>query len=157
MVHSDGNPDLEQIAASQLAACLRGVEVSSPLSIDSSSELCYTLELLIPAILRRTHWEWENESIDGFFFASATKTSDQSADLVGTCILIRDQTVTPFLLNLSLTEPTKLGSVRIRLGEPGGGPLGISGPASTSRAAQELLAMLVARLDGVNWVYDVGA
>jgi hypothetical protein len=148
-------PDLERLAASQLAARLEGLAVGSLLSVDSSSDLCDTLELLIPEILRLEHREWEKESIDGFFFSSAVKSDERSSELAGTCILISDQTVTPFALNVSLTETGMFRSFRIRLGELGTGPLGISGPACNSRAAQEMLFALNGRLDRVDWVYDV--
>jgi hypothetical protein len=145
--------DLERIAANQLEALLEQVAVGSTLSVDSSSDLCDTLELLIPEILRRDHREWEKESIDGFFFSSAIKTDERSCELAGTCILISDQTVTPFALTLGLGETDMFRSFRVRLGEPGRGPLGISGPACNSRAAQEMLFALNERLDQVDWVY----
>jgi hypothetical protein len=144
--------DLERIAANQLEALLEQVAVGSTLSVDSSSDLCDTLELLIPEILRRDHREWEKESIDGFFFSSAIKTDERSCELAGTCI-ISDQTVTPFALTLGLGETDMFRSFRVRLGEPGRGPLGISGPACNSRAAQEMLFALNERLDQVDWVY----
>lgn len=147
-------PDLERLAANQLAARLKGLAVGSPLSVDSSSDLCDTLEMLIPGVLRRDHREWEKESIDGFFFSHAIKSDECSSELAGTCILISDQTVTPFALNLSLADTAGFRSFRIRLGEPGGGPLGISGPVCNSRAAQKMLLTLDARLDRVAWVYD---
>lgn len=134
---------------------MEGLSVGSTLPVDSSSDLSDTLELLIPEILRRDHPEWERESIDGFFFSSAVKSDNASADLTGTCILISDQTVTPFAVNLSLSDSGTFLSFRIRLGEPGKGPLGISGPKCNSRAAQEMLFALNSRLDRVNWVYDV--
>jgi hypothetical protein len=148
-------PDLEQLAASQLAAWLTGVPVGSALDIDSAHDLQDTLELLIPQILRRKHHEWQVESIDGFFFSSAVKTDNESVALVGTCILISDQAVTPFALDISLSPSSTIRYLRIRLGEPGKGALGISGPECNSRAAREMLAALNARLDRVHWMYDV--
>lgn len=149
------SPDLKRLAAEQIAACLEAVPIGAPLLVDSSSDLCDTLELLVPEILRREHSEWGNESIDGFFFSFAVKTDEASAELAGTCILISDQTVTPFALNVSLSNRFEFGSFRVRLGEPGGGPLGISGPACNSRAAHEMLLALDVRLERVDWIYDV--
>jgi hypothetical protein len=155
-MHTGGQvPDLEQLAATQLAACLAGVPVGSRLAIDSSSEVCFTLERLIPEILSSEHPEWRRESIDGFFIASAIKSDEDSAELAGTCILISDQTVTPFALNLSLLPSRRFGAVRIRLGEPGGGRLCISGPGCNSWAAQNMLLALNARLESVHWAYDL--
>jgi hypothetical protein len=104
---------------------------------------------------RRKHPEWENESIDGFFFSSAVKSQEASAALVGTCILISDQAVTPFAMNLSLLDPRGFRAFRIRLGESGVGTLGISGPQCNSGAAREMLVDLNARMAVVDWVYDI--
>ena len=148
------SPDLKGLAADQVAAHMEGLAIGSSLAVDSSSEICDVLELLIPDILRREHNEWERESIDGFFFSVAVKNDDRSCELAGTCLLITDQTVTPFALNISVSGPGQLGSFRIRLGEPGIGPLGISGPVCTSRAARQMLSDLTGRLGDVHWVYD---
>jgi hypothetical protein len=148
-------PDLAKLAAEQFAAYLKLVPVGSPLPINSSSDLCYTLELLVPEVLRREHPEWGGESIDGFFFSTSMKKDEASGELAGTCILISDQTVTPFVLNLTLSDRQGFASFRIRLGEAGNGPLGISGPDCNSRAARDLLLGLDARLQQIDWVYDV--
>lgn len=149
-------PDLRRRAASQVAACLDGVAVGAALPIDSASDLCDTLEFVIPKILRREHSEWERESIDGFFFSLAVKYDERAAELAGTCILISDQTVTPFALDMRLSDTETFESLRILLGEPGQGPLGISGPACTSVAARTMLAGLNRRLHEVDWAYDLG-
>jgi hypothetical protein len=152
----DARPrNLKRLAAIQIATCLDGRAAGQPLALDSSSDLCDTLELLIPAALRKTHPEWATESIDGFFFSSAVKGFDDSAEMVGTCILISDQTVTPFALDVALEDAETFRSFRIRLGERGGGPLGISGPKCTSDAARELLDSLNGRADRIAWVYDL--
>lgn len=148
-------PDLERLAAEQVASYLDRADLDSSLAIDPSAALFDILELLVPEILRRTNPEWQKESIDGFFVSSAVKTGDASADLTGTCILISDQAATPFTLSMRLADPHRFESLRIRLGEPGNGPLGISGPACNSRAAQEMLQGLNARLEAVQWRYDV--
>lgn len=149
-------PDLERLVARQLAAQLDDLAVGSRLVIDSSSDLAYSLEVFITKVLQLEHSEWERESIDGFFFSSAVKSDAQSAELAGTCILITDQTVTPFLLDLAATEEgDELRAFRIRLGERGIGPLGISGPPCNSPAAQNLLFALNERLQQIDWVYDV--
>jgi hypothetical protein len=66
-----------------------------------------------------------------------------------------DQTVTPFTLNISLSEEGNLSAVRIRLGEPGEGRSGISGPAWGSTDVLKSLRALDARLETVDWVYNV--
>jgi hypothetical protein len=148
---------LERVAANQLDALIHEVPIGSTLRIDSSSPVCDTLELLIPEILRREHAEWQRESIDGFFFASSLRSDNDAAVLAGTCILISDQTVTPFAVDLDLAPEGGFRSLRIRLGEAGAGALGISGPGCKSRAAKEMLLALDSRLDQIEWVYEVGA
>ncbi len=150
-----GKPDLARLAARQLAGLLDGVAPGASLPVESSSELCFTLEYLIPQWLRRTYPEWERESIDGFFFSSAIKNDHASAELAGTCILISDQTVTPFAMELTLANGEAFRGSRIRLGEPGGGPLAISGPPCTSPAAKEVHSALNGRLDHIDWVYEM--
>jgi hypothetical protein len=152
---TDGPPDLQRLAAEQVAGYLEAAAVGSSLPIDPSAELCDILELLVPEILRRTNPEWRSESIDGFFFSSAVKTGEDSAELTGTCILISDQTVTPFAIGVRLSDPGRFQSLRIKLGEPGNGSLGISGPPCTSGAAETMLQTLSARVEAIDWVYDV--
>lgn len=148
-------PDLQRLAATQLAGYVASVNVGSSLPIDSSAALYDILELLVPELLRRRNPEWQQESIDGFFLSSAIKTGEASAELTGTCILISDQRVTPFTLGMRLSDPHGFEWLRIRLGEPGGGPLRISGPTCNSRAARNMLEALNGRVDEVNWVYDI--
>lgn len=147
--------DLRNDAACALSGYLAKVQVGASLPIDPSAELLEILEFLIPGVLRLSHPEWQDESIDGFRISSATKTTELSAEMTGTCILISDQSVTPFEFDLELSRNDGFESIRIRLGESGGGPLGISGPSCTSDAAKRLLIGLNSRLDSVDWVYTV--
>jgi hypothetical protein len=119
--------------------------------IGSSADLSDTLELLIPQILRRTHPDWEKESIDGFFFRCCVKRGRASAELVGTCILISDQSGTPFQLDLHVADDGRLRPLGLRLGEQGGGPLGISGPGATHAP---LAIFWMGSLDG--WIGSSG-
>jgi len=148
--------DLDVRVASQLEELLAGVPVGSEFSILPSSDLCYSLELFMPRVLRRLHPEWSTESCDGIFVARALKIGPKEVDIAGACILISDQTVTPFRVELLLSPSGKaIRSFRVRLGEPGGGRLGISGPSCNSPEAEELLSTLPARLHDVDWSYDV--
>jgi hypothetical protein len=148
-------PDLAELAARKLATYLEGMAVGSPLPLDSSSDVCNILELLIPQLLREEYPEWERESLDGFFLSTVNKLDERSAELVGTCILISDQTVTPFVLRFAVSDTGSFRSFRLRLGAPGGGPLGISGPLCTSPDAREMLNGLNERLDRINWTYEL--
>ena len=147
---------LEPQLASELKALLAGVPVGSEFAVAPSSDLCYSLELFIPRVLSGRHSEWEKESLDGVFVARARKTGLAAAELAGTCILISDQTVTPLLTELTLCPSGEcIKFFRVRLGEAGGGRLGISGPGCNSREARELLATVTTRLTSIAWAYDV--
>lgn len=147
---------LKQILASELNELLMNAAVGAEFVISSSAPICYTLELFIPELLRRRHVEWTHESLDGFFIASSKKTGPAAAELIGTCILISDQSVTPFRASFVVsTDGISLAAHRVRLGEPGVGSLGISGPPCNSKDARRLLENLTARIDRVQWVYDV--
>lgn len=148
-------PDLERLAARELDTLLQNKAIGTSLAIGMTSKLSLILERFIPQLLRREHPEWENESIDGLIFSHAVKRAEAGAQLAGACILISDQTVTPFNFDLHIAADDRLRPIWIRLGERGDGPLGISGPACNSRSANELLAGLDARLGRIEWVYEV--
>jgi hypothetical protein len=142
------------MAAQQVAALCRGAEVGSSLRVDSASSICPVLERLVPSLLRGKHSEWQSESLDGFYFARAVRTGLRSVELAGTCTLISDQRMTPFRFELELSVEETISRFRIRLGEPGVGPVGIAGPAWGSSAAAKLLSTLERRLDRVPWKFD---
>lgn len=144
--------------ASELTALLAGVPVGSEFAAAPSSDLCYSLELFIPKVLSSHHPEWEKESLDGVFVARARKTGSAAAELAGTCILISDQTVTPLLMELALSPSGEcIEFFRVRLGEAGGGRLGISGPGCNSWKARELLATVATRLPSIAWSYEIAS
>jgi hypothetical protein len=146
------------ILASELHVLTEHLGVGDRFAVLPSSDLCYSLELLIPDLLRQHYPEWETESLDGIFVARATKTGETAAELLGTCILISDQTITPFLLELQGQKGGEgVASVRLALGEPGSGTLGISGPKCNSVDAKLLLANLPARVGRVQWSYTAVA
>jgi hypothetical protein len=150
--------DLEAQVASEVKTLLGSVAVGAESTVAPSSSLCSSLELYVPQVLRRTHSEWSGESLDGVFVARARKVGDATIELAGTCVLISDQTVTPILVVLALSPSgDRIGSVRVSLGEPGGGRLGISGPACDSPKAGRLLATVVPRLASIPWSYDVAS
>lgn len=148
--------DLAAHVASELNVLLDGVAVGARLDVPPAADICSSLERWLPEILRRKYPQWKGESLDGICVARATKTGPLAARLIGTCILITDQRVTPFWVDLKLTATEdSVVAFRLRLGEPGTGRLGISGPGSNSNQADRLLCMLLDRLDEVDWTYRV--
>jgi hypothetical protein len=140
----------------ELKEALGRVRIGEQFPVLPSDEICSSLEFFLPQLLRGHYSKWRTESLDGIFVARALKTSTIAAQLVGTCILISDQTVTPFMLDIGLSATgDSVGTVRLLLGEPGTGTLGVSGPPCNSREAQRLLATLTDRIDRIAWVFVV--
>ena len=150
--------NLEFKLASELGDLLRELSVGEFFAVSPSADICYALELFLPQLLRSRYPEWETESLDGIFVARAIKTGVAAAQFAGTCILISDQTVTPFLIDLELSPLTaSVAAVRVMLGEPGRGRLKISGPPCNSHAARQMLESLISRLNRVAWTYTVAS
>lgn len=145
-------PDLESKLVGFCRDAMTDVAIGSPVEIPPSADLFYALELYIPGLLRERYPEWKDESLDGFFPAEARRTDATSLRIAGICILITDQRVTPFLVELSISDET-VERASIRLGEPGAGPLGISGPTCGSTGAERLLNGLLLRIDSVKWSF----
>jgi hypothetical protein len=147
---------LDSQLASELEQAMLGVAVGEQFKVSPSDSICYSLELYIPRLLRSHYSGWRTESLDGIFVIRAVKKSLGAAQFVGTSILISDQTVTPFMLDIELSASgNSIDIVRLMLGELGGGRLGISGPPCNSRESRQLLISLVDRLDSVAWVFSV--
>jgi hypothetical protein len=127
--------------------------LNGPVVVDVTEDGLFALELLIPAVLCKTYPEWCTESIDGFRIASVQRHNVLSLTMLGLCILITDQSVTPFELSLSLVASGSMADLEIQIGEPGIGSLGISGPPCNSQLADALLAELGTRQAEIAWVY----
>jgi hypothetical protein len=156
MTYKGDHTRLESAIVSELEALIQGIPLGGSFEIPASADLCFSLELFVPEKLRADYPAWERESIDGFFVSKAIKTGSSSAELAGLCILIGDQTLTPFHFRFEISPDTsQIAGIHLKVGEPGGGPLGISGPACNSREARKMAASLVGRLNKVSWVYEV--
>lgn len=154
--NQDAKRSVEAQLASAVKAAAEAATHDSPFAIDAASELCSCLELFIPSMLARRYSEWAGESLDAVFVAPARRTGPASVELVGTCILITDQTVTPLWVELTASASgVRIDSFRVCIGESGGGRLGISGPPCNSGRAQALLSTVVDRLDRIVWSYRI--
>ena len=148
------NSELGRSIASNLSEMLQGLDVGAPLTWDPASQLSTHLQFFVTRLLQAHHREWKSESLDAIFCSRACKTGDMAVRLVGTCVLITDQTVAPFMLDMELGFQSKIvASFDLLLGEPGGGKLGISGPPCNSSKAGLLLLNLPYRLEEVCWTY----
>jgi hypothetical protein len=80
------------------------------------------LDFFLPQILARVHPYWKTESLDGFHLAQAQKTANCRAELRGLCILISDQTLTPFHVRMQISpSEEKVNWMDCRLGKRGSG------------------------------------
>jgi hypothetical protein len=145
---------LDTKIALELSVLLEKGSDGSVLNVNPSSDLLLLLELYIPQLLSLKYPKWREESLDGFLLTKAQKIASGIAEFAGLCILISDQTVTPFFTRLTLDSPhDSILSYQVFLGESGGGHLGISGPPCNSPRAEKLLQTLSARLDTIHWLY----
>lgn len=140
--------------ASEVKSLLMSASIGDEFAVHPSSDLCYLLELFIPKLLSGRYSEWLTEGLDGIFVAYAKKSGRSAAVLIGTCILIRDQTVTPLAIDVVVDLSAEVITYfRVRLGEKGGGCLGISGPSCNSSEARQLLGDVCGRHECIQWVY----
>ncbi len=150
-------PSLEQVVAMDLASLTRDAPIGSSLTFAPSSRLCSALERYLPELLERADRRWGAERFDGIFMVHAQKIADRAVRAFGTAVLISDQTITPVSMELTVTDDgLSIGEYRVRVGEPGGGSLGISGPPCNSGAAARLASRLAQRLElgQVSWMYE---
>ena len=144
----------EQQLAQELRAVLSCVSVGG--SIDESESLrdaLTSLEVYIPAVLREIHDEWRYESLDGFYSTVARKTRDYELELVGLCILISDQTLTPLHIRLEISpDEDEIVWLECKLGEAGRDGM-VRIPYGSTRVGKLANAD---RIKTIEWVYRVG-
>lgn len=139
---------------------LRPILASLPshAAIDDSDDLrgaFSALEYFLPEVLGEIHPEWMDESLDGIYPEVARKAGVDEIEIIGLCIIISDQTLTPLHLRLQLDSVDDAVSwLDCRLGEStADGMLRV--PYSRSIVYGSKLHVL-ARLDSIDWVYRVG-
>lgn len=84
------------------------------------NDLAFGLEYFIPENLAEIFPYWKSESLDAFYPALSKLIDPHTLELRGMCILISDQTFTPFHFFLQLApDADKIDWFVIRLGNPG--------------------------------------
>jgi hypothetical protein len=146
-------------AESLICTYLRPVLASLPShsAIDQSENFGKVLtgiEWFIPEVLEEIHSEWKGDDLDGIYPALANKNSDFEIEIIGLCIFIQDQTLTPLHLLLQL-DPTEnvISWFKCRLGESTGNGMRRE-PYSQGIVNGNKLQVLK-RLNSINWVYHV--
>ena len=148
--------NLVSVLSSELKVLVEPVPVGGQFSIAPSSDFCYSLELFIPMVLKARYPEWRSESIDGFFVAYACRTQTSTVVIYGTCILITDQTCTPFHVTFQLrTSRSRFLKYHVLVGERGSGHLSISGPICNTKEAKFLLQTISDRIGNIDWTFEV--
>ena len=127
--------------------------------IDDSEDFRTFLSALarfLPECLSENHPSaWRSESLDAFRFALTRKVGRDEAELLGVCLLISDQTWTPFraLLKASSTD-AGLERVDFTLGETDTLGRGMVRMPYASSKLTELLFRLANRPESVDWTYS---
>jgi hypothetical protein len=111
-------------------------------------------EFFVTEVLVKDHAEWQRESLDGFFFLTARKTADLTAEFFGLCILIRDQTTTPISMRLQVSSSAnELHWFECKLGDADENAADRKKVIPFDLTEQRVRA-LSGREDQINWVYQ---
>ncbi len=126
---------------------------------DVLTSLCWWL----PSIFGEVFPEWSGMCLDGIYPALARKTGDGEAEILGQCIFIEDQTLTPIHLRLQLAPAAdEVSWLEFKVGERLEGK-----PGECGKHGMKLIPYLnldralrrIYRLDGnaddIDWVYKV--
>jgi hypothetical protein len=119
-------------------------------------EVLSGLEFFLPhQVLSEIYPEWGHESLDGIMPLLARKTGAGEAEILGLCILISDQTVTPLHVRLQVAAFTdEVSWLECRLGERGKHGMVRTAYESSSAVAKRLYA-LDGKVNLIDWVYKV--
>jgi hypothetical protein len=114
------------------------------------------LEFFLPhQVLNEIYPEWNYESLDGILPLGARKRGEGEAEIVGLCILISDQTLTPLHVRLQVAASTdEVSWLECRLGERGKHGM-VRTPYESSSAVAKRLYALNGKPDLIDWVYKV--
>ena len=148
-------PESESTICRRLRPILSALPLQAAIdSTDAFREALSSLEWFLPDVLQETHPEWRNESLDGICPSIARKTGDNEIEIIGVCILISDQTMTPLHVRLQL-DPVEdaVSWLECRLGKST--PEGMLRVPYTHEFEMKGLHVLN-RLDSVDWAYHVG-
>lgn len=116
------NSAAEQHLARDLRIVLRDIKIGDQIpETEELWEAMSSLEYFIPEVLREIHPEWKHESLDAVFPECCIKTAELEIEILGTCIVISDQTMVPIhtRIRVSATE-NAIESMQCKLGELAG-------------------------------------
>jgi hypothetical protein len=117
----------EQLLSRELRSILANLASGTNISeLIANTEVLTALEYFLPSELAKIDPYWLRESLDGFFISDARKIGMDTAKFTGVCILISDQTTTPFELRLKVrSSDDKIDWMECKLGAGGSGAGGM--------------------------------
>jgi hypothetical protein len=114
------------------------------------------LEFFLPAVLGEIHGQWRDESLDGILPAVARKTGPGEAEIIGLCILISDQTLTPIRVRLQVSPSgDEIAWLECNVGQRGDGKAGMARTPYNAMSGKQLV-LVAQRPNDINWAYRVG-
>ncbi|MCH7728822.1 MAG: hypothetical protein IH991_20405 [Planctomycetes bacterium] len=143
----------ESSTCAELRPILEALPVGSRIPDTDLCGVLSGLERFLPEVLAELH---AGESLDGIIPADSYKTADREIEIIGLCIFLGDQALTPLRLQLQLDENKDTVSwLEYWLGESTAkGMLRI--PHHEESKWFKKLHTLSDRLDAINWTYHVG-
>jgi len=134
-------------------AC-RDLPVGDPVSSSEGwDDAVRALEPYLTLLLREVSPFWKHESLDGVYCEFASKTGPLEVELWGQCILITDQTLTPYHLELRVAqEADEIEWLECRLGEVRDGKL-VRVPYNEMRFFKHPISGHVRQ---IQWQFQVG-
>jgi hypothetical protein len=135
-------------------------------NIVASDELRDVQEGLVwwlPGIFEEIHPEFRYICLDGVWSAMARKTGPGEIEILGLCIFIEDQTLTPLYVRMQIAESTdEVSWLLCKLGERLKGERGETGKHGMVRLPYSSFDRAIGRVyrldgnpDGIDWVYSV--
>ena len=136
-----------------LAGLLDGASISAS---EQFREILSFLNFFLPhQVLSEIYPEWNQESLDGILPILARKTRDGETEILGLCIIISDQTLTPIHVRLQVAASNdEISWLECRLGQRGKDGM-VRTPYDSLSAVARRLCALDGRPDLIDWVYKV--
>jgi hypothetical protein len=112
-------------------------------------------EYFLPKVLGQIYDYWKNESFDGFFAAQCRKIGPNSAEIIGVCILISDQTVTPIHVRLGISPSEDvIVWMECKVGVRGDGQGGMKRTPYSIWRKNPLIA-IPRPIESIDWMYKI--
>lgn len=146
----------ERIVAESLRAVLARCSVGQDVGPSSDrsrmeSALCW----FVPEVLGQLYPHWRGEDLDGIDACVARKVGDRAIEIIGTCVLLDDQTETPIHVRMSCAAAEDaVDWMECRVGIPGPGRGGLLRLADSATKTSLVAARVAEDPDAVDWVFS---